>query len=472
MPQVPAVDEVSLPGRVLFRSGLKAQISASALRLGEGALTTDNWNGWLGDESQNPPHWPTSKTVGDFDWTNLNPFYKNINVETINNKKLGDLFNDYITTGATPVLTIINENLKKTVYSPNADFADLEAAYAWLSQRTISTLGSVTLIFPVQKIVETKTYTINHPNGDRIYWKGADLKTPLPAYTALQVSGYTQAAQANDAAANLALLRNSFSTEIYFTNGGQINFTGNLGSVSNILFSSDGALGGKQYVDGILILSGSTVTFSNCAVTGFDYRGVIVQASANMSVSAGTTFISFGNGGGGISVAINSLMGFTAGIVCTIGNGVKHASDFSCVGLTITDNSLTASYPYYNDLRPSILYSAGNSSTGVYLGSATLSGIYKLVVRLNGQVGITSVNSSTLSAPAGAIVSDNAGQGIQCSNFSLVSIPQATVTNNSGVGIGCYNSSFVVQTGSNVSNNGVNYSPALNTLGNTNSLIS
>jgi hypothetical protein len=470
MPQVPATDEVSLPGRVLFRSGTKSQISSAALRLGEGAITTDNWNGWLGDESQNPPHWPTSKTVGDFDWTNLNPFYSNINVLTINNKKLGDLFNEYITTGETPVITIINENLTKTVYGTNPDFVDLEAAYAWLSQRTISTLGSVTLVFPVGKITETKSYTINHPNGDRIIWKGKDLRQSLPSASNLQITGYSAAAQANDTAANLALLRQCYSTEIYFTQGGCITFSGNLSLMQNLLITSDGDRAGKDLVIGIGV-TGCAVNFYNVTVVGFDYIGFFITNGATCFCTNKGTCIAMGNGGGGLTIATNALMAVTDSNFFSVSNGARHAADFTSNAFAVSDNSLFASYPYYTSTFVPVVFAAGNSGYGAQVTGSSFAGTMTITIRLNGFTGIL-VNSGSSFRVAGITVTDNNGNGVTCDTFSVANIGNSNISNNSGFGLAAYNGSFIFRGGSNVANNaGSNYSPALGTTGNTNALI-
>jgi hypothetical protein len=469
MATLPSPDEVNLPGRVLFRSGVHSQISGAGLRLGEGVLTTDDWMGWLGDESQNPPHWPTSKTVGDFDWSNLNPKFFNINLTQINGQKLADLFNSYITTGETPVITIITQNISKTVYGPNADFADLDDAYAWLSQRTISTRGSVTLIFPAIRIVETKIYSINHPNGDRIVWQGAPLKQKTPAPSSLQVTGNTPVAQATDAAANLTYLRQCFATEIYFTQGGYINFSANLNSVTNIIFSSDGTVGGNPYVRG-LVVSGCTVIFNNVAITGFDDCGLQVGNGGAVGILYGTTVYIFGNGGGGALVETNSFLSLTYGALCIVGNGGRHQNDFPCIGLSVDDNSLVAAYPYYSEKQPSVLYVVGNSGDGVLIATATLAGAMTFTSQSNGGNGV-SLTSGARYRVVNAVISNNAASGMQADSFSLANMAGTTVINNGNAGIAAYNGSFVFRNYSTVYGNAVDYSPAIGQTGNTGALM-
>jgi hypothetical protein len=487
MADFPQLYEQNYPGRILARSGVSTDFTlpGANIALGELVVSTDKWYGYLGDKSQNPPKWPTSKSTGDFDWTGINPSYNNINVVTINGKTIKDLINEninnnsdglkqtiinYINNGELPVLTIVNDIITKTVYGSGADFASLKEAYDWLSQRTISKRGFVTLAFPAGVISETQTLNISHPNGDRIAWQGAALKAAIPSYSVFNITGYSLASAVSDTNTNVGLLKQSFSTEIHFTNGGSITVGQGLSLISNILFTSDGAVGPNPEVSGFNCNT-AQVVFSDVGITGFDRFGIFAAASS-LSISKGRSLVIIGCGGGGYNAVSSSSLNITYGSFICLSNGVKHASDYGTAG-TALNNSTVNSYPAYNDSTPSNFYMAGNVGTGLSVNlSSSISGTMNLLIQYNGGNGVDVASSSTYKV-ANGVIRGNAGQGIGCIEFSLVSMLNSTVTNNGSFNVVAINASYIFRAGSTVSGagNGVDYSPAVGQQGNTFSYI-
>ena len=467
MASVPEVIPTNLPGRVIVRTGKDVQIPGAALLEGELAYTADTERLYIGNESNSPPWIPTNQYEGAYDWSKVDLKVKSLDVTNINGKSVSDFVSTtIINTGQ--VLTVIKEYVEKKVYGDNPDFPTLVEAYAWLSQRTISTQGFVVLKFPAGKIQHTVPIAIRHPNGDRIQWLGAAAKTAYPKYADLQVTGFTALQQAADTAANLNRLRQSYSTEIACSQGGYIAFEGNLGVMRDILMTSDGSVvPGGEYTHGINIL-GAVVGVYDCAVVGFDLYGVAVNNGGSLNLALGSTFYALGNGGGGIGVGTSSLFSGTYATTISLSNGSKHP-EFG-TGIAGSDGSLFAIYGFPGSQYKSSAYTGGNTGDGIRMYTCTFGVTDTCVSTRNGGCGINAGSNATVNA-ANCILTNNNNIGINAASLSACSVRGATITGNL-VGIQALSGSMIDRTFATVSGNtNAQYSPALNVTGNSNALI-
>lgn len=455
-PTLPSIEEVSYPGRVLARSGVSSDIPKAGLRLGELAFTSDNYCGWLGDESQNPPRWPTSKTVGDFDWSNLNPTFKNMNVTTINGKDLTTLIQENIKTGPNPVITIINDVITKKVYGAGADFVDFDEAFAWLSQRTISSRGFVTLQLAAGNFPITKKIIFQHPNGNRIAILGATLKTALPKNTEYQITGNSALQQINDKAVNIDKLRRAFSTVFECSSGGCFEINSDLSILKDVLVVSDGANAPGTEVTRGLLIGNSISAYQRVAVVGFNLYNFYAY---NSTIYLRENFITMGSRCG-IASSSYSLISLESqcetAILSVMGNGVE------------VTNASFVSIPYENVVCNVRIAGCGES------GAIIIQGVFgskiRLVAELNSGYGLNI--SSRSSATCDSAIIRNNGQGsIYVSTLCDIAFPNLTAT-GPGYGIFAAQGSYVwVPNPINIQGDIAAYSPALNSSGNRNSYI-
>ncbi len=328
--------------RIIFRYGIDSQVNNTpgvVLDVAEAGFTTDNKTVWIGDGTTNPPRLMTTKSTGDFTYSSIGKvvFAGALQAASVNGVDLSlfNISNGFVTrtgdktfaertfissngsivignpagTSGNVDFTLnptvlsnqiintynqnfaINEILNKTVYGANADFVDFPAAFAWLTQKTISTQGMVNLILPAGTITVNKRLNFTHPNGDRITIRGAPLKSALPAIGSLQRTGSSPAQRNSDIQANLIRMRASYSTELTFINGGGIDINGNLNIIKDILFTSDGLPSpGGTNVDGLVFANGF-FTVQRIAAVGFNFRGI--SFSYGSSVTSVESFFSF-----------------------------------------------------------------------------------------------------------------------------------------------------------------------------------
>jgi hypothetical protein len=123
---------------------------------------------------------------------------------------------------------LITTEVTFKVHGSGADFADLNAAFAYLGKYKITPTGHVILQLAgaasgsaqAQQYVYTKGIIASHPNNDRISIFGAPLLAPVPRSDAGYAWNGSSAVQRNtDMATNLAVLRSKFATELHFSGG-------------------------------------------------------------------------------------------------------------------------------------------------------------------------------------------------------------------------------------------------------------
>jgi hypothetical protein len=467
----PSPDEVNLPGRIFFGTGLQSQISGAGLRLGQAVLTTDNWWGHLGDESQNPPAWPTNKTIGDFDWTNLDPRFNNINIKSINHLDPQSWIYQFITgtNNPNPVITVITTALTFKVYGAGADFANFDAAYAWLSQRTISSTGSVTFVLPAGKIAINKRISLVHPNGSRVFIIGQPLNQALPAENTLQITGNSVAAIQTDVAVNLGRLRQSFSTELTFTNGGGIDIIGDIGLWQDILCTADQSVAPGASASNLINLTNSNATVTRSACVGANFGGFVAQSGC--SVNFVDHFYSLGNGFSGINVQVGTVLAIT-GNIATCSNGFLFSPGTGTGGLVVAYGSVFYAIAFLNQ-KSYIINMSGNVGAGLICvanGSFSAGTINNIIASYNSVSGLQIGAGSNGTAQNTTMV-NNGQYGAFAASNSTLDISYSSITGGqyaayAGGGAQIY------RTGVSASGQSVAaYTPALNTVGNSNALI-
>ena len=326
---------------------------------------------------------------------------------------------------------LITTNLTFTVYGTGANFTDLAAAFAYLSNYAITQSGSVTLQCAAGLFVHPTPLTLQHPNGSRIFIAGAAMLGAFPTYASLTITGYTPSLRASDNANNLALYRARFATELRFTNGltnaGMCNIGSNFGNFSNLLFTADGSGSNTDLVR----QSTGQLSITNCVFHGAQGRGY--GNTTGLVTFSGVIFS--GNGGAGAAASGSGNFQMAAGQIQMLSNGadgidVSSGSSLIVIGATG-------------------LYAAGNGGNGFSSnGNSDLYASTIGVATMNGAAGFASAEHGTIHA-------------------------QTTSSSNNGTyGYYANAAGYMVITSSSASGNGTaSTSPAVNTVGNANSYI-
>lgn len=305
--------------------------------------------------------------------------------------------------GTGAALNIITTPITRTIYGASADFPTIAAAVAWLSQRRISSTGSVTFVFAggisSARWVEPASVVFDHPDGNRVTFKGAARAGALPAPATLISSGTSSTARAQDTAANLATLRGVFRTEIYFPGGAGLESRTQC-TLQDTLFTSEGVGTDADLIKNL----GGILTITNCAAVG---------AAAGRGFAAYRGYTTFT----GTNYVLGCQRGMTGeGGATTYVNGILAA--FSCEMEGI------------NAANSSALFC--RSANGVYL-----------YARGNGSDGIVASNVSYLFATASSRALDNAGTGFYATNNSALDASGSTASGNT-TGYGEVNGSTLV----------------------------
>lgn len=143
---------------------------------------------------------------------------------------------------ASPFSDLIDAPITRTVHGGGAFYTDLAAAFEDLSKFKITNNGMVTLQLAAGQFFYSSMVFATHPNLERIIIKGATMLAPVGTTDA----PYARNGSFNriaDNATNLAYLRTKFATELRFTGGVGLTLKGNLGGLDAILFTGDGTQG-------------------------------------------------------------------------------------------------------------------------------------------------------------------------------------------------------------------------------------
>lgn len=340
----------------------------------------------------------------------------------------------------------ITTALSFTVYGTTPDFATLREAFAWLSRRRIAVTGSVTFNCRAGQYTHNgsgASIDFYHPAGARVSVVGANLVGSFPANAAFAAAGSSSGTRAANTTANLALLRSVLQTEIRLTGGATATFRGDIGGVSKILFTGD-----LTAVDGPSFINGSG-TLLELAAVSFGNRGVVISGGGGWGYNK---IVGIGcNGPGvfmdGVSFAVTGLVaGYNNGSVGVSMSSVKgsNSAGFICGNGNASDGVLAT---FSNAI-------CGAGSTANNNGGHAFHGVG----------GGTNLDAAACTASGNA-----AGVAFYAEKGAYVDAQNSAGSGNSGAYFASKGST-VDSTGGGATGTTV-YSPALNTIGNGNSIV-
>jgi hypothetical protein len=322
---------------------------------------------------------------------------------------------------------IIDAPVSKTVHGTSPDFADLNAAFEWVSQYRITKNGSVAFNIRAGQFTYAATPIVfEHPDGDRITINGATMLAAAPLASNFTCTGSSSGARASDATTNLAMLRTKYATEIKFTGANGLTINGNLGLLDKVLITGDGTAGGA----GIVANLNALAKFGAVSIHGFGATG-FYQSAGLLGIT--TCLTASGNTGSGVVFANYANCTPAGGTICAFGNGGNGLGINS--GWELDPNSSAG-----------ILSCCGNAVYGCF------------------------INQGNMFATAGSTFSNNGQNGVVVS-YGSASLLSCIITNNVTFGVQALNRAIATITGSTTTGNGTPCSPAANVNGNNNSLI-
>lgn len=373
---------------------------------------------------------------------------------------------------------LITTAVVKTVHGTSPDFADLRAAFAWLSNYRISSTGSVTFNLRGAASGSATQYSygstglaIVHPDLGRVFINGAAMLGAAPANADFTITGSGSGARATDRASHLTVLRSRFATELNFTGGASITVIGSLGGIGNLLITGDRTTGaapnqgnllqfaaGSATVTGPLAVHGAGsngIYFRSCVVA----TGAVIMAAGcvgqgiradSARIDLGANAISLSNDadgflpstGGSLANAIPGVTAFARG------NGGHGMHPMSGGSMSLSSGGVASS----------------NAQSGVYSEDASFNAP-SLTAQSNGINGVTTLRG-TASVPNLA-ASSNTNYGIY-NDGGRVTADTISALNSNGVG-----SAFATDGGINNLRSATGLtglSPAANTVGNSNAL--
>jgi hypothetical protein len=269
--------------------------------------------------------------------------------------------------------------------------------FAALGRKRIATSGSLTImlgagIYGPPATSNTSVMVTYHADSDRITVQGAMKAGMTPPTSGHFVrSGYEAAYRANDAVANISMLRGRYATEIKIgsnpgvgiahTGPGKIRYKNLLVTGPNFAVNGQRGISCGQnsaiFCDGCSVWgsgdvgygadSGGSLSTTNCHANICATRGFAATGGANMSLVYGGSY-SNGNAGTesshGASIGSQALdsaslsLGFQAS--CNAGTGMQ-----SVAGYTLAVLALVIVNGYYD------FYAVNGGTVGVYLCSFT-----------------------------------------------------------------------------------------------------
>lgn len=335
--------------------------------------------------------------------------------------------------------TYITSAITKTVGGTSPDFADLNAAYQWLSSYRITLLGSVTFQLAgnagagnaLQHVYNTSV-SLYHPDGARVTIKGGTLRAAQTAATALAYTGNTSTARGNDKTSNLTTLRAVYATEIVLQGGASLSGSGFLGNFQDILVSSDGTGGSTAFswISGNLSITrsafagaggaGLNIGSSYCALNGIVYAfgnagtGAGAALGGQIALASGSTLITAGNGGSGIQAAGAQVKNFDggSGTIYSRANGGDGAYLSDCAAL-----SVPATAVFY-----------GNVGNGLTANGASVARVAGSQSGANGGAGFVSSNGGSYVDASNTTGPGNGTYGYFALNGAFLSRPGGTAT--------------------------------------------
>lgn len=301
----------------------------------------------------------------------------------------------------------ISTAITKTVYGVGADFADLAAAFLWLSYRRILSTGSVTLSLPAgNHALPTSPIVLDHPDGQRINIEGAALTGGgAPVVSDFQITGVNSGARATDTAAHLTMLQGRFPTRLTGSSGSGIRL-GRIGLVSRIL---------TQGVGGAGAVAALTITGQG------QLQNVAIQGAPNLGLQVTGKVELVGN-------------------VYVTGSGASHGVSASAGGQMFGAGALQT-------------YSS--ALDGINMGQNASLAVGAVTTRGNGLSGISLLEGSTFGCQAGSSFSNNGQDGVQVDK-SAAHIRNSTISSNTRDGVRATMGGVVQTDFTTFSGNGVN----------------
>jgi hypothetical protein len=369
---------------------------------------------------------------------------------------------------------VISTAITKTVYGSGPDFADLNAAFAWLSQRRISQAGSVNLVLAAGKFTSATTQVLQHPDGLRININGATMGGTL-TNGGFALTGPSSAQRSADNVTNIAYLRTRFTTELAFTGGAGLVVNSPLGQVDQVLVSGDGT---STNGIALLLVRNGSVTLNRFAAHGHGICGIQVTQG----------FIAISSGG-----YVSSSGNLSNGYYASIGGNISNSGTMQAYsnGYDGINASFSSSIEWGG--TSSLFYASGNAQSGFAAGWNSTIAIYPSTLSrssYNGAFGFLSQMGSSVQA-IGTQSNNNTQYGYYALTNSMLDCSQAVSLSGNSIGLYAnYGSTILaigVGFGSNTGGSATAFyesfiqtngstgvtspSPALNTVGNSNSLI-
>ena len=340
----------------------------------------------------------------------------------------------------------------KTVGGTNPDFANLQAAFAWLSNYRITQTGSVTFQLAAGQFIYNTSVSFYHPDGARVSVLGATLKAAQTTGGALAYTGNSASARANDKASNLGLLRAVYATEIAFQGAAGFFGYGYLGNMQDILISSDGT---STSTDCCLWNFGS-LTLTRMAFVGGGYRGF--ASYAGFVNILGTAY--------GLGCGVNGFAFYSASSGVLGANAVLVGSGNGSFGIAVSSSTASSTQSI-----GATLYSRGNGSDGIRADSGQIYASSSSVSANNAGSGYWANANSTMSL-VGSTALNNGVAGYAAQGNSFMDATSTSGGGNGTVGYYAYLGSSLLRPSGTASGTNGAASPAVGTNGNANSLIS
>jgi hypothetical protein len=344
---------------------------------------------------------------------------------------------------------IIDTAITKTVHGAGADFADLNAAFYWLSKYVITQHGSVTFnIAAGQFNYGAASVGFNHPNGDRVTVNGAALKTAPISTTTFGFTGFSSAARTTDRGTQLTALRAIYATELLFTGGAGITLKRGGSTWNRLLLTGDRT----GSVDAALLYAQAQATIGDISAANGGGAGIAAVAGA-ITV---TTQIS------GSGCMTSGIAASDCGDILYGGVGKLYGATNDAYGIRSTSATIRAN-------NSGIACAQGNGGHGI---AADTNGVVECagtsVSQTNGGNGVYASSGRCLFG-ASCTFRNNAQYGTQSVELAEIVTPTAAYSGNTTGSAAASNMSKTNASGST----GVTgaCSPAANTLGNQNSIV-
>lgn len=355
---------------------------------------------------------------------------------------------------------LIDTEITKTVGGVGTDFPTrligsddqcLRDAVYWVSRYVITQTGFVHFVFVAgvgSSALKISGATVNHPNADRIDFNGAPGSTQVTVadFYALVV-GNSGGQLATDQANELAMLRTKYTTELHVQgSAGIYDITGS--TWNNLLITSDG----------------SQLPFFFTAVNNVQMGNVSIHG-------AGQNGISFNGSNNGVSPG-KVLTASGCGVGASLGDGILIYGVFYNDGSLIACSNVTHGIlidggSVFRGTDCIGILTSGNTQYGLRMRRAFCESTSATYFEKNGLAGLSAQGS--LGIFEGAQLLANGGPGCDVDFGCNIDLASAYITGNTTADVRAdhgSNVSIVSATGYST------LSPAANTVGNHNSLIS